>query len=50
MNQNLEGKVPVAEEIQEIQNVDEAMQTEYKLASDGTIEKVKNESETAEVA
>jgi len=45
MNQELEGKVPVAEQVKEIESVDEAIQTEYALTPDGTIVK---EDETEE--
>lgn len=43
MNQELES-VPVAEQLNEIENVEEAMQTEYTLEPDGTIEKAQSEN------
>jgi len=37
--ENLENKVPVAEQLNEIEQVDEAIKTEYALEPDGTIVK-----------
>ena len=40
MENTLENKVPVAEQVNEIEQVDEAISTEYSLANDGTIEQI----------
>ena len=40
MNQELESKVPVAEQLNEIEKVEEAISAEYSLNSDGTIQQV----------
>lgn len=37
--ENLENEVPVAEQVAEMDQVDEAIKTEYALTSDGTIVK-----------
>lgn len=48
MKQELENQVPVAEQVSEIESVDEAIKTEYLLASDGTIEQVGSDIENPE--
>jgi hypothetical protein len=48
MNQELEGKVPVADQVKEIEGVDEAIQTEYALEPDGTIVKQEELEENPE--
>ena len=37
--ENLGNEVPVAEQVAEMEKVEEAIQTEYELTSDGTIVK-----------
>lgn len=44
MEQQLENQVPVAEQLNEIEQVDEAIETEYSLSNDGTIEQVESGS------
>jgi len=48
MEQSLENRVPVAEQLSEINQVDEAIKTEYALNADGTIEPTQNCSEISE--
>ena len=48
MEQSLENQVPVAEQLSEINQVDEAIKTEYALTADGTIEPTASCSEKTE--
>lgn len=48
MEQELENKVPVAEQVEEIEQVDEAIKAEYSLDNDGTIEQVEGSIENPE--
>lgn len=48
MNQELEPKVSVAEQVNEIEHVDEAISAEYTLESDGTIERAEGGIEKPE--
>ena len=41
MKQELENKIPVAQQVEEIEQVDEAINAEYSLGSDGVIQQVK---------
>lgn len=50
MNQELENQVPVAEQVAERDNVEDAIETEYTLEPDGTIEKVEGDIEKPETA
>lgn len=50
MEKELENQVPVAEQLNEIEQVEEAIQTEYTLGPDGTVEKREDEIENPETA
>lgn len=50
MNQELENQVPVADQLNEIEQVEEKIKTEYALAPDGTIVKAEELQENPESA
>ncbi len=45
MNQELESKVPVVEELNEIEKVEDVIKAEYTLTTDGTIESRQRKTE-----
>jgi hypothetical protein len=49
MNKEL-NEVPVAEQLEEIEQVDEAIETEYSLNPDGSVEKLEGEMEKPKTA
>lgn len=48
MNQELEAKVPVADQVQEIEEIDDAIKAEYTLEPDGTIKIFEREAANPE--
>lgn len=47
MNQELENKVPVTEQVEELENVQEVEPAEYTLQPDGSVELTMSDPETA---
>lgn len=45
MNLESENQVPVAEQLQEINQVEEAIKAEYNLGPDGSIEQIEGEAQ-----
>lgn len=50
MNQELEPKINVAEQVEEANQLDEAISAEYSLNPDGEIEIVSKETEKLDIA